>query len=165
MGSVVKWSAAMAAAVLLLAGCSDADEAASPATDGDFVVVLSFWPTSELDTSSGAPPVPDPAEQPSRIDLDLIWDDPADCFIWDRTVADSIGGGIRRNTASDFVLEDDDGVIVFTYTQNAGRCDEEFGSSDGTVKTFRSDVLVVDETTGQTGDALWVGVTEVREAG
>ena len=171
--------AAMIAA-LVVGGCSDDDgdgggepaattaptgqdettQATASATSGEHMVTLTFWPSSQLDLSTDAPPLPDRDELPAAIELDLYWDDPADCFIWDRTVDESIGGGIRRNTASDFVVEEgEDGVIVFTYTQNAGRCDEEFEGQDGTVKTFRSDYLIIDETTGQTGDALWVGVT------
>ena len=144
------------------ADAGDATEATASATDGDFSVTLTFWRSSELDLSTDEPPLPDRDELPPAIDLDLYWDDAADCFIWDRTVAESIGGGIRRNTASDFVIGEEDGVTVFTYTQNAGKCDEEFEGQAGTVKTFRSDYLVVDETTGQTGDALWVGVTDVQ---
>jgi hypothetical protein len=57
--------------------------------------------------------------------------------------------------------ENSDGVWVFSYRQNASRCSDDF-STTGTVKTMRSDVLTVDQTTGQTGDALWGGVIDVN---
>jgi hypothetical protein len=54
---------------------------------------------------------------------------------------------------------------VFSYAQNAKRCDpDEFNKVGGTVKTYRSDVLTLDETTGQTGDASWGAVVDVENA-
>jgi hypothetical protein len=160
----------MLAVALLLVSCGSDDSGAAASTTseavapvaskpGDHMVALAFWPGSQLDTTSGAPLVP--ATSPPRITLEFTWIDPTECFVWVRDVAASAGGGTRSNTATDFELRRGaDDAWIFTYRQNASRCGEGF-ATDGTVKTFRSDVLTEDPSTGQTGDALWAGVVEV----
>ena len=120
-----------------------------------YAVTLSFWPSSEL-TGSDVP-----TSEP-RTELTFTWEDPSECFVWIRSVAESLGGGERTNVASTFALDaSNPDEIQFTYVQNSSSCCSEFTTA-GSEKTFYSHLLVIDETTGQTGDPLHVAVTDYR---
>ena len=68
----------------------------------------------------------------------------------------------KNNVASDFILDTSNPEEVYlTYIQNSSSCCSEF-ATPGTEKTFYSNILTKDETTGQTGDPLYVAVTDYR---
>ena len=100
--------------------------------------------------------------------LTFTWEDPAECFAWIREVAGS-SGEKRLNVASDFEITNKvDGSHELSFTQNAGKCCDEFVDKDsgvekeGTRKTFNSKTLTVDESTCQQDDCLWVGLTSIK---
>ena len=144
---------------LLLActsGSEDCLEDSPVDSSSPYSVTLSFWPSSELDGSDEVP-----TTEP-RTELNFTWNDPSECFVWIRSVAESIGGGERTNVASDFVLDTSNpDEIQLTYIQNSSSCCSEF-ATPGTEKTFYSNIVIIDETTGQTGDPLYVAVTDYR---
>ena len=100
--------------------------------------------------------------------LTFTWEDPSECFAWIRSVAGS-SGKTRLNVASDFEITNKmDGSHELSFTQNAGKCCDEFVDKDtgaekeGTKKTFNSKTLTVDESTCQQDDCLWVGLTSIK---
>ena len=100
--------------------------------------------------------------------LTFTWEDPSECFAWIRNVAGS-SGKTRLNVASDFEITNKmDGSHELSFTQNAGKCCDEFVDKDtgaekeGTKKTFNSKTLTVDESTCQQDDCLWVGLTSIK---
>ena len=100
--------------------------------------------------------------------LTFTWEDPSECFAWIRNVAGS-SGKTRLNVASDFEITNKmDGSHELTFTQNAGKCCDEFVDKDtgvekeGTKKTFNSKTLTVDESTCQQDDCLWVALTSIK---
>lgn len=120
-----------------------------------YSVTLSFWEGSEVE--GDAVPTSTP-----RQTIEFTWDDNQECFVWIRNVSASLGGGERLNVASQFSLDTSDpDSIVFRYVQNSSSCCDEF-NTPGTEKTFYSDRLIEDETTGQTGNPLQVAVTDFR---
>ncbi len=118
-------------------------------------VRLGFWRSSK----SPGPEVPE--EDPIQI-IDFTWTDPEECFVWIRDVDPEAGGGKRMNVGTSFSFELRGDEVSFTYVQNAGACCGEFLGWEGNPKTFHSDKLVKDESTGQTGDALMVAVIAYR---
>lgn len=123
--------------------------------DSPYAVTLSFWHSSEL-TGSDIP-----TSEP-RTELTFTWEDPSECFVWIRSVAESLGGGMRTNVASTFALDTSNpDEVQLTYVQNSSSCCSEF-ATPGTEKTFYSNILIEDETTGQTGDPLQVAITDYR---
>ena len=124
-------------------------------TSSPYGVTLSFWPDSTVEGTSA------PTAEP-RMVLDFSWTDPDECFVWIRSVSAELGGGERTNVASQFSLDaSNPEEVVFTYVQNSSECCSEFATS-GTEKEFYSNILTIDETTGQTGDPLHVAVTDYR---
>ena len=100
--------------------------------------------------------------------LTFTWEDPSECFAWIRNVAGS-SGKTRLNVASDFEITNKmDGSHELSFTQNAGKCCDEFVDKDtgvekeGTKKTFNSKTLTVDESTCQQDDCLWVALTSIK---
>ena len=125
--------------------------------EAKYSVTLSFWESSELDDADDSIPTTEP-----RQTLEFTWDDSEECFVWIRTVNESIGGGERTNVASSFSLDaSNTDEVVFTYTQNSSNCCNEF-NTPGTEKTFYNHKLIEDESTSQTGNALRVAVTDYR---
>lgn len=97
--------------------------------------------------------------------LTFTWEDPSECFAWIRNVA----GKSKLNVASDFEITNKmDGSHELSFTQNAGKCCNEFVDKDtgvekeGTKKTFNSKTLTVDESTCQQDDCLWVALTSIK---
>ena len=100
--------------------------------------------------------------------LTFTWEDPSECFAWIRDVAGS-SGKTRLNVASDFEITNKmDGSHELSFTQNAGKCCDEFVDKDtgaekeGTKKTFNSKTLTVDDSTCQQDDCLWVALTSIK---
>ena len=120
-------------------------------------VRLGFWRSSKFP----GPEVPD--EDPIQT-IDFTWSDPEECFVWIRDVDPEAGGGKRMNVGTSFSFEFRGDEVSFTYVQNSGACCGEFQvlGWEGTSKTFHTDKLEPDQSTGQTGDMLMVAVVAYR---
>ena len=134
--------------------------------EAPFAADLSFWKSSEV----SGPRVPTDVD-PAAV-IEFTWTDPQECFAWVRNVSPGQGGGKRLNVATGFSLEFQGNLAVLTYVQNAKRCCDELECcSDvdqidtiGTRKTFYSNLLTLDESTGQRGDPLQAAVTDFRQS-
>ena len=143
--------------IFSLIACSDDSCSLDSVLDdaAPYGVTLSFWEADDVDGT--AVPTTEP-----RMVLDFSWTDPTECFVWIRSVSESLGGGERTNVASEFSLDiSNSEEIAFTYLQNSSSCCNEF-ATPGTEKTFYSHMVLEDETTGQTGSPLQVAVTNYR---
>ena len=147
----------------LLAGCGKepprrrADVACDENTPLDpeapYSATLSFWKSSEIEDPSRIP------DQEPYHQLEFTWTEPQECFSWLRTVAGS--DELRLNVANAFSLRFEGEQVKFAYGQNGWVCCEEFTRA-AVIKEFFNDRLVLDETTGQQGDPLYVGLTDYR---
>ena len=102
--------------ICLLFACTSTSEDNLEDTPVDssspYSVTFSFWPSSELDGSDAVP-----TTEP-RTELIPFLERSSECFVWIRSVAESIGGGERTNVASDFILETSNPEEIYlTYIQ------------------------------------------------
>jgi hypothetical protein len=123
-------------------------------------VEISFWQSSEITTGDDVDTsVPD-SLAPHQT-LEYSWSSPEECWVWWRQVSGQ--AELRLNVVHQLMLINDEqtGVATLGFTQNSQTCCNEF-STDGTDKTYHSNILEMDPSTSQTGNVLYGAVTDFR---